>query len=236
MQETQVRLLGWEDPLEKEMAIHSHSCLENPMDRGLAGYSPRGYKSWTWLSNWKKKWKVYVPYDPAIPLLGIHTEETRIERDVYPNVCETAKETQMYRTVFWTLWERVRVAWFGRMALKHVYYHIWKKSPVQVRCMGQGARGWCTGMTQRDGMGREVGGGFRMGSTCTPVADSCQCMAKPIQYCKVISLQLKEINLYFKKLKKKEKSRKWKCSCSVSPTLCDPMVCSLPGSSILGIF
>ena len=24
-------------------------------------------------------------------------------------VCETAKETQMYRTVFWTLWERVRV-------------------------------------------------------------------------------------------------------------------------------
>ena len=31
---------------------------------------------------------------------------------------------------------------------------------------------WCTGMTQRDGMGREVGGGFRMGNTCTPVVDS----------------------------------------------------------------
>ena len=24
-------------------------------------------------------------------------------------VCETAKETQMYRTVFWSLWERERV-------------------------------------------------------------------------------------------------------------------------------
>ena len=24
-------------------------------------------------------------------------------------VCETAKETQMYRTVLWTLWERARV-------------------------------------------------------------------------------------------------------------------------------
>ena len=24
-------------------------------------------------------------------------------------VCETAKETQMYRTVFWTLWETARV-------------------------------------------------------------------------------------------------------------------------------
>ena len=42
-----------------------------------------------------------------------------------------------------------------------------------------GAQGWCTGMTQRDGMEREVGGGFRMGNTCTPMADSCQCMAKP---------------------------------------------------------
>ena len=45
--------------------------------------------------------------------------------------------------------------------------------------------GWCTGMTQRDGMGKEVGGGFRIGNTCIPVADSCCCMAKPIQYCKV---------------------------------------------------
>ena len=42
-----------------------------------------------------------------------------------------------------------------------------------------------------DGMGRKVGGRVRMGNRCTPVADSCQCMAKPIQYCKVISLQLK---------------------------------------------
>ena len=25
-------------------------------------------------------------------------------------------------------------------------------------------------MTQRDGMGREVGGGFRMGNTCTPMS------------------------------------------------------------------
>ena len=33
-------------------------------------------------------------------------------------VYETAKETLMYRTVFWTLWERERVGWFGRMALK----------------------------------------------------------------------------------------------------------------------
>ena len=144
-----------------------------------------------------KKLEIELPYDPAIPLLGIHTEETRIERDtctpmfiaalfkiartwkqprcpladkwirklwyIYTMeyysaikkntfesvlmrwmklkpiiqsevsqkekhqysilthiyeiqkdgndnpVCETAKETQMYRTDFWTLWERERV-------------------------------------------------------------------------------------------------------------------------------
>ena len=41
-------------------------------------------------------------------------------------------------------------------------------------------------------MGMEVREGFRMGNTCTPMADSCQYMAKPLQYCKVISLQLKK--------------------------------------------
>ena len=40
------------------------------------------------------------------------------------------------------------------------------------------AQGWCTGMTQRDGMGWEVGGGIRMGNICKSMADSCQCMAK----------------------------------------------------------
>ena len=40
------------------------------------------------------------------------------------------------------------------------------------------ARGWCIRMTQRDGMGREVGVEFRMGNTCKSMADSYQCMAK----------------------------------------------------------
>ena len=37
----------------------------------------------------------------------------------------------------------------------------------------QDAWGWCTGMTQRDGMGREVGGGFRMGNMYISMADLC---------------------------------------------------------------
>ena len=48
-----------------------------------------------------------------------------------------------------------------------------------------GALGWPRGMRWRVG--------FRMGNTCTPMADSCQCMAKPPQYYKVISLQLNKL-------------------------------------------
>jgi len=40
------------------------------------------------------------------------------------------------------------------MALKHVYYHMWNETPVQVQCMIQDAQGWDTGRTQRDDMGR----------------------------------------------------------------------------------
>ena len=56
------------------------------------------------------------------------------------------------------------------------------------------ARARCTGKTQRDGVGREAGGGVGMGNTCKSMADSCQCMAKAVQYCKVISLQVIQIN------------------------------------------
>ena len=98
----------------------------------------------------------------------------------------------MYRSVFCTVWERKRVGLFGRMALKHVYYQVRNKSPVYVQYRIQDAWGWCTGMIQRDDMGWEVGGGFTIGNSCTPVADSCQCMAKPIQHSKVKKIKNKE--------------------------------------------
>ena len=57
-----------------------------------------------------------------------------------------------------------------------------------------------------EGGGRgEIG----MGNTCKSMADSCQCMTKPLQYCKVISLQLikkktKKENTVSDNLKKNE--------------------------------
>ena len=47
------------------------------------------------------------------------------------------KKTQIYITVFWTLWEKARVGCFKRTASKHVYYLGWNGSPAQVGCMRQ---------------------------------------------------------------------------------------------------
>ena len=51
---------------------------------------------------------------------------------------------------FGLFWERARAGWYGRMALKHVNYHMWNEPPVQVWCMiqvlGAGALGWPRGM------------------------------------------------------------------------------------------
>ena len=49
------------------------------------------------------------------------------------------------------------------------------------RMLGAGALGWPREMI----WGERWEGGFRIGNSCTAVADSCQCMAKPLQYCKV---------------------------------------------------
>ena len=39
-------------------------------------------------------------------------------------ICKIEKETQMYRTDFWALWEKVRVGCSERTALKQVYYQV----------------------------------------------------------------------------------------------------------------
>ena len=55
------------------------------------------------------------------------------------------------------------------------------------------ARGWYTGKTQRDGMGREEGGSGR-GTHVNPWLIHVNAWQKPLQQCKAISLQLIKIN------------------------------------------
>ena len=64
---------------------------------------------------------------------------------------KTEKEALMYRTDFWTLWEKARVGWSEKIALKLVYYQVWNRSPAQVGCMRQVLRAGALGKSR--GMG-----------------------------------------------------------------------------------
>ena len=45
--------------------------------------------------------RIELPYDPAIPLLGIHTEETRIEREITETIpLAIAKQTTKYLGIY----------------------------------------------------------------------------------------------------------------------------------------
>ena len=71
---------------------------------------------------------------------------------ITPYICKTEKETQMYRTDFWTLWEKVRVGCFERTAcilsmVKQITSPGWMHETS--------AWAWCIGKTQRGWIERE---------------------------------------------------------------------------------
>jgi len=55
-QEIQFPFLGWEDPLEEEMATHSNSCLKNPMDRGADEEMKYGHLA-LWFLHENSSWR-----------------------------------------------------------------------------------------------------------------------------------------------------------------------------------
>ena len=119
-------------------------------------------------------------------------------------MCKIEKETQMYRTVFWTLWEKARVGCFERTALKHVYYLGWNRSPAHAGCMRQvlrpGALGRPKGIGWRGRWEEGLGWGIHVNPWLIHVnvwQIHVNVWQKPLQYCKVISLQL--IKIYEKK-------------------------------------
>ena len=112
----------------------------------------------------------------------------------------------MYKTDFWTLWEKARVWCFKRTASKHVYYLGWNRSPAQVggmrQVIGPGALGRPRGIGWRGR--REGGSGW--GTHVNPWLIHFNVWQNPLQYCKVISLQL---------IKKKKVKVKVALSCPI---------------------
>ena len=105
-----------------------------------------------------------------------------------------AKQRHMYRTDFWTLWEKARVGCFERRASKHVYYLQWNRSPAQVGCMRQVLRPGALGRPRGFGWRGRREGGSGWWTHVTPWLIRVNVWQKPLQYCKVISLQLIKIN------------------------------------------
>ena len=100
----------------------------------------------------------------------------------------------MYRTDFWTLWEKVRVGWSEKTAMKYVYYQVWNRSPAQVGCMRQMLRAGALGRPRGMGWGGRWEAGSGCGTHVNPWLIHVNVWQKPLQYCRVISLQLIKIN------------------------------------------
>ena len=106
----------------------------------------------------------------------------------------TQKKRQMYRTEFWPWWEKARVGCFEKTASKHVYYLGWNRSPAQVGCMRQVLGPGALGRPRGIGWRGRWEGGSGWGIHVNPWLIHVNVWQKPLQYCKVISLQLIKIN------------------------------------------
>ena len=97
----------------------------------------------------------------------------------------------MYRTDFCTLWEKARVGCFERRAC---ILSIVKQITSPGGMHETSAWAWCTRKTQRNRVERVMGGGSGWGIHVNPWLIHVNIWQKPLQYCKVISLQLIKIN------------------------------------------
>ena len=107
-----------------------------------------------------------------------------------------AKQKKRHRCTEQTfrLWEKPRVGCSERTALKQVYYQGWNRSPAQVGCMRQVLRAGALGRPRGMGWGGRWERGSGWGTHVNPCLIHVNVWQKPLQYCKVISLQLIKIN------------------------------------------
>ena len=109
------------------------------------------------------------------------------------------------------LWEKVRVGCLEGTASKHVYYQRWNRSPAQAGCMRQVLGPGELGRPRGIGWRGRWEGGSGWGIHVHPRLIHVNVWQKPLQYCKVISLQLIKINGKKRKKKLLKVLTCWQC-------------------------
>ena len=142
---------------------------------------------WKVVPSILKKIKIEVPYVFTISCWGMYPKE--MKSGSWKHVC-TLKLTAASKPSMDSLLDSVGegkggMIWENSIEICILSYVKQIASPGLMHETGH------SGLVHWDDPEGWAGGGLRMGNTCTPMADSCQCMAKPLQYCKVVSLQLK---------------------------------------------
>ena len=96
------------------------------------------------------------------PIQYISTHIWNLERwKLWPYIWDSIRDTDMKNTLLDSVGEdEGGMIWEN--SIETCILPLWNRSPVQVQCMKQDTQSWCTGTTQRDGMGRGLWDGGHM--------------------------------------------------------------------------
>ena len=126
-------------------------------------------------------WPGIEPWPPALGAWNLSHWTTR----EVPTLLLLKSDT---KHIARSLWEKTRVGWFERIALKHVYYHMWNRS--KFNAWDKALKASALGQPWVMGCGGRWEGVSGWGTHVHPWVIHVNAWQKSLQYCKVISLQL----------------------------------------------
>ena len=149
MEDSPLADLAWNKMESQFSSVETQTCAELHPVSNFWKQSPHGgwiHKYWTWhpapiwpnTESGFRRWRtgttiltlLHVVNDTVTSILWGSLPFCTYKHDICVKICEYIIKYKMLiwkkkkRTDFWTLWEKAKVGWFERIALKHVHYHM----------------------------------------------------------------------------------------------------------------